>query len=117
LIKEQHFPAEAPGEVIAGPAKGETILTAQGSLEAVLAAKVACDVGGHYSRPDVFQLLVQMLPLARVIEHMPADATTSAGGDVPAESAFGALSAGTDSEQKTEREIPMDQPTSPTSRQ
>lgn len=46
------------GEVIAGPAAGETILTAQGSMEAVLEAKAVSDVAGHYSRPDVLRLLV-----------------------------------------------------------
>ena len=42
------------GEIIAGPAKGEVILTARDSLEAVYAAEVACDVGGHYSRARTF---------------------------------------------------------------
>lgn len=56
------------GEVIAGPAEGETILTARGSLEAVLKAKAVCDVGGHYSRPDVFQLLVHGQPAERVVQ-------------------------------------------------
>jgi hypothetical protein len=37
------------GEIIAGPAEGEMILTAEGSMEAVLAAKAAADIGGHYS--------------------------------------------------------------------
>jgi predicted amidohydrolase len=46
------------GEIVAGPAADETILTARGSLEAVLQAKAVCDIGGHYSRPDVLQLLV-----------------------------------------------------------
>jgi len=32
------------GEVIAGPAEGETILVANGSLEEVLAAKAGCDI-------------------------------------------------------------------------
>jgi predicted amidohydrolase len=53
------------GEVIAGPAKGETILTAVGSLEHVLAAKAANDLGGHYSRPDLLQLHVNGRPLDR----------------------------------------------------
>ena len=39
------------GEVIAGPAEGETILVAEGSMEAVLAAKAGCDIAGHYSGP------------------------------------------------------------------
>lgn len=46
------------GEIIAGPAKGETILTARVSLEAVLAAKAVSDTAAHYSRPDVFELRV-----------------------------------------------------------
>ncbi len=46
------------GEIIAGPAEGETILLAEGSMEAVLAAKSAIDAGGHYSRPDVLRVLI-----------------------------------------------------------
>ena len=45
-------------EVIAGPAERETTLTATESLEHLLAAKAACDVGKHYARPDQFRLLV-----------------------------------------------------------
>jgi predicted amidohydrolase len=55
------------GEVIAGPARGETILTARASLDAVLAAKAGCDVGGHYSRPDIFQLVVNRRPQERLV--------------------------------------------------
>lgn len=55
------------GEIIAGPASGEAILYAQGSMEAVYAAKAGCDVGGHYSRPDLIQVTVNRQPLARVI--------------------------------------------------
>jgi nitrilase len=56
------------GEVIAQAAVGEeTILTASVSLEAVLMAKTDCDVGGHYSRPDVLQLHVNRRPLERVV--------------------------------------------------
>ncbi len=54
------------GEVIAGPAKGETILLAQCSQETLLAAKSANDIGGHYSRPDIFQLHVNEQLLHRV---------------------------------------------------
>jgi len=55
------------GEIIAGPAKGEVVLTARCSLEAVYAAKAARDVGGHYSRPDIFQLHVNGRPLERLV--------------------------------------------------
>ena len=56
------------GEVIAGPAEGETILIAECSMEHVYAAKSACDVAGHYSRPDIFQLYVNRMPHSRVME-------------------------------------------------
>lgn len=56
------------GEVIAGPAEGETILMADGSMEHVFAAKAACDVAGHYSRPDIFQLRVRRAPHQRVVD-------------------------------------------------
>ena len=56
------------GNVIAGPAVGETIIMAEGSMQQVLAAKAWCDVGGHYSRPDVFQLHVNRTPFSRVVE-------------------------------------------------
>lgn len=46
------------GEIIAGPIDGERILYADGSLDVVRAAKAACDIAGHYSRPDIFRLLV-----------------------------------------------------------
>ncbi len=47
------------GEIIAGPVKGEeTILTAPASLELVRAVKAVIDIGGHYSRPDVFHFTV-----------------------------------------------------------
>lgn len=46
------------GEIIAGPADGEEIIYADGSLDIVRAAKAACDIAGHYSRPDIFRLIV-----------------------------------------------------------
>ena len=47
------------GEVIAGPVRGEEIiLTAPGSLDLVRSVKAVCDIGGHYSRPDVFSFKV-----------------------------------------------------------
>lgn len=57
------------GEVIAGPAQGETILIAEGNREAILAAKALCDIGGHYSRPDLLKLSVNRQGARRVIEH------------------------------------------------
>lgn len=56
------------GEIIAGPAKGETILVADGSIEQVFAAKSGCDVAAHYSRPDIFQLRINRTPHRRVVE-------------------------------------------------
>ncbi|MDD5170831.1 MAG: carbon-nitrogen hydrolase family protein [Syntrophales bacterium] len=56
------------GEVIAGPAKGEMILIADISLEHIFAAKSACDVAGHYSRPDLFQLRVNRRPYEPVAD-------------------------------------------------
>jgi nitrilase len=76
------FIIDPRGEVIAGPAKGETILMAEGSMEHILAAKSACDVAGHYSRPDLFQLRVNKIPYQPVVE-------TSEPEDCPAESDFG----------------------------
>lgn len=47
------------GEIIAGPVKGEeTILIAEGSLDLVRSVKAVVDIGGHYSRPDVFSLKI-----------------------------------------------------------
>ena len=78
------------GEVIAGPAKGEIILTTQGSLEAVLAAKAACDVGGHYSRPDLLQLLVNGRPLERVIDVTRLGSSIGSVVDAPCDGTFDA---------------------------
>ena len=47
------------GEIIAGPVKGEeTILIAEGSLDLVRSVKAVVDIGGHYSRPDVFSFKI-----------------------------------------------------------
>ncbi len=56
------------GEIIAGPAESEQILLADCSEDQIFAAKAFCDVAGHYSRPDVFQLHVNRAPHRRVVE-------------------------------------------------
>jgi len=55
------------GEVVAGPAQGETILLAECCLETALAAKAVCDVAGHYARPDVFRLTVDGQPIEALL--------------------------------------------------
>jgi predicted amidohydrolase len=66
------------GKVLVGPAEGETILMAEGSAEQIYAAKSFCDVGGHYSRPDIFQLQVIGVPYQRVIEMPDPEIETAA---------------------------------------
>ncbi|MBL8126337.1 MAG: hypothetical protein JNM64_01790, partial [Chloroflexia bacterium] len=56
------------GEILTAPVSGETIILAEGSMEAIYAAKAGCDPGGHYSRPDLFTVLVNREPLRRVVE-------------------------------------------------
>jgi len=79
------------GDVIAQAAVGEeTILTATVSLEAVLQAKAEIDVGGHYSRPDVLQLLINRRPLERVVETSSdkQSVVPFGGDDAPRDSAI-----------------------------
>ncbi len=56
------------GKVLAGPHfDGETILTATLDLHDIGRGKFDFDVVGHYSRPDVFQLMVNEAPMAAVV--------------------------------------------------
>ncbi|MCC6610695.1 MAG: nitrilase [Burkholderiales bacterium] len=55
------------GKVLAGPHfEGETILTADLDLNEIGRGKFDFDVVGHYSRPDVFRLVVNEAPMAAV---------------------------------------------------
>ena len=65
------FIIDPRGEIIAGPAQGETILVAEGSAEALLAAKSVSDIGGHYSRPDLLQQIIDRSPQDRVVAALP----------------------------------------------
>jgi nitrilase len=56
------------GKVLAGPHfGGETILTAELDLNDIARGKFDFDVAGHYSRPDVFQLLVNEASMPAVV--------------------------------------------------
>jgi len=56
------------GKVLAGPHfQGETILTAALDLNDIGRGKFDFDVAGHYSRPDVFQLIVNVAPMRAVV--------------------------------------------------
>jgi len=70
----------APGGRVLAQAEddGETIITATGSLEDVFALRSMCDVGGHYSRPDVLQLHVNGAPLSRLVRHEAPEAMGAA---------------------------------------
>ena len=67
------------GKVLAGPNhEGETILTAELDLGDIGRGKFDFDAAGHYSRPDVFRLVVNEAPMAAV--------ATRAAGNPEAES-------------------------------
>jgi nitrilase len=56
------------GEVLAGPVYDEeTILTARIDLNDIPRGKFDFDVAGHYSRPDIFQLIVNEAPERPVV--------------------------------------------------
>jgi nitrilase len=65
------------GRVIAGPLEGEEILIADCCEEQIFLAKAECDVAGHYSRPDVFQLRANRAPHRRVVEMQEPDSETN----------------------------------------
>ncbi|ARP83057.1 nitrilase [Bordetella genomosp. 8] len=56
------------GNVIAGPDfSGETILTAEIDMDDIRRAQFDHDVNGHYSRPDLFKLIVNEQPRSSVV--------------------------------------------------
>jgi predicted amidohydrolase len=69
------------GEIIAGPAEGETILVADCSMKEIYKAKAWCDVAGHYSRPDVFQLHVNKEQRQQVVDTKVSDCESDVSGD------------------------------------
>ncbi len=67
------------GKVLAGPCfEGETILTALLDLDDIGRGKFDFDVVGHYSRPDVFQLIVNEAPM-----HPVSETSARLGNHVP----------------------------------
>ena len=56
------------GRIITELLDGEGILVADCSEEKIFIAKAECDLAGHYSRPDIFQLRVNREPHRRVVE-------------------------------------------------
>jgi nitrilase len=58
------------GKVLAGPCYGsEAILTADIDMNEIARGKFDFDVTGHYSRPDVFQLVVNEKPMPAVVSN------------------------------------------------
>jgi predicted amidohydrolase len=61
------------GEVVARAPLGEaTILTYEADRSVIRSAKAACDIAGHYSRPDVFELRVNGVPVS-AMSPVPSD--------------------------------------------
>lgn len=74
------------GEIIAEAGTDEEILLAEGSLDKVRAAKAACDIAGHYSRPDVFDFNVDVSPSASRVQFIAqADEVEDHDGDEDAD--------------------------------
>jgi nitrilase len=56
------------GDVLAGPLEGEEgLLTAEIDLEDLIKARFDLDVVGHYSRPDLFRLVVDETPRSSAV--------------------------------------------------
>ena len=69
------------GRVLAhAPEDEETILTVTVTLERALQMRSICDVGGHYSRPDILQLHVNGAPLQRIVQHADTGSSAASNG-------------------------------------
>jgi nitrilase len=82
------------GRVLAGPARdGEAILTADLDLDEIVRGKFDLDIVGHYSRPDVFNLVVDSSRRAPVswtgADAAPSTAVDSSDADRPSETSAG----------------------------
>jgi len=68
LIKGGSVIVSPLGEVLAGPVYGqEAVLTADIDLADTVRGKYDLDVAGHYARPDVFSLHVDMRPKSSLV--------------------------------------------------
>jgi nitrilase len=66
------------GEVLAGPLEGrEGLVTATIDLNEISRGKFDLDVAGHYARPDVFSLSVDVAPKCAVFAENAADSPRS----------------------------------------
>ena len=68
------------GEILAGPIEGEDMVIAEGRHDVIRAAKAACDIAGHYSRPDIFDLVVddtQADGMMRLLSDFDGDSSDS----------------------------------------
>ena len=71
------------GKIMAGPARHEeTILYADLDLASVHAARRFFDPVGHYSRPDIFQLHVDIRPRVGVVRQQGSDDPAGASSDL-----------------------------------
>ena len=71
------------GKIMAGPARREeTILYADLDLASVHAARRFFDPVGHYSRPDIFQLHVDIRPRVGVVRQQGSDDPADASSDL-----------------------------------
>ena len=85
LIKGGSVIVNPMGDIIAGPLRGqEGVLAATIDLDDVIRGKYDLDVAGHYARPDVFSLHVDVTPRAPVAFGPHGTALSPSGISEPA---------------------------------